>query len=63
MGQNGLIFLEGGGPKYLNQLNFQFHRSLGVKVQFFDSLPVQDWGEEVFSALSSVKLDLDILES
>ena len=63
MGQKGLIVLEGGGSKYLNQLNFQLHRSLGVKVQFFDSLPVQHWGGGVFSALPSVKLDLDILES
>ena len=29
---------------YLNQLNFQLHRYLGVKVQFFDSLLVQHWG-------------------
>ena len=35
MGQKGLIFLEGDGSKYLNQLNFQLHRSLGEK---FNSL-------------------------
>ena len=48
MGQKGLIFLEEGGSKYLNQLNFKLHRYLGVKVQFFDSLPVQNWWRGVF---------------
>ena len=35
MGQKGLVFLEGDGSKYLNQLNFQLHKSLGEK---FNSL-------------------------
>ena len=63
MGQKCSSFLEEDGSKYLNQLNFQLHRSLGEKVQFFDSLPVQRGGGGVSSTLPSVKLDLDILES
>ena len=68
MGQKGLICLEGGGSKNLSQLNFQLHRSLGIKVQFFDPLRCSAGGRGgggggVFSTLFSVKLDLYILES
>ena len=58
MGQKGLIFLEGDGAKYFNQLNFQvFVR----KSSIVWLSPGAALGGGVSSTLPSVKLDLDIL--